>query len=313
MLLIITPNPALDRTLVIPGMQPGGVHRAERVLVAAGGKGLNVARAARTLGQPLRVCAPLGGLSGQMFAHLAHEEGFAGRWSWYAAGETRTCVLVVDPQADDATALNEPGVPLTADDWQAFVAVALAAADDAALVSISGSIPPGIAPTDYAALLHALAQAGKRAIVDTSGAVLHAALEARPYAVKVNGSELGAALGMPVASVDEAAAALVALRQRGITLPVVSLGAQGALAATAEGICHACPPTTQIVSSVGSGDSLLAGLATGLLRGEPLPEALRLGVACGTADALTVGGGLIVPAEVERIRAAVGVRWLTAH
>jgi fructose-1-phosphate kinase PfkB-like protein len=108
----------------------------------------------------------------------------------------------------------------------------------------------------------------------------------------------------------EAAAALETLRQQGIILPMVSLGAQGAMAASPEGICHVMPPALTIISTIGSGDSLLAGLAAGLLRGYPLAEALRLGVACGAADALTVGGGLIVPAEVEHIHAATTVRWL---
>jgi 1-phosphofructokinase family hexose kinase len=310
MLLILTPNPAIDRTLLIPGMQPGGVYRAERVLVAAGGKGLNVARAAHSLGQPLQVCAPLGGLAGQMLAQLAAEEGLAGRWSWHPDGETRTCVLVVDPQGSDATALNEPGMPLTPAAWQAFAAVALDAAAAAELVVSSGSMPPGVPPDALTNLLRALAASGRRVIVDTSGAALQTALEAAPYGIKVNGSELGAVLNRPVASLDDAATALADLRARGIALAMVSLGAAGALAATDEGTCHAQPPAIHAISTIGAGDSLLAGLATGLLRGEPLPEALRLGVACGAADALSIGGGLLEPTELARLHAATSVRWL---
>jgi 1-phosphofructokinase family hexose kinase len=310
MLLILTPNPAIDRTLLIPGMVPGGVYRAERVLVAAGGKGLNVARAAHSLGQPLRVCAPLGGLSGQMLAQLATEEGISGRWSWYEGGETRTCVLVVDPTGSDATALNDPGPPFASDAWQAFAATALDAATTADLVLSSGSLPPGVPPHALADLLRDLAAAGQRVLVDTSGAALRAALSAAPYGIKVNGSELGAVLNRPVTSIDQAAAALADLRARGIALAMVSLGAQGALAATDEGVCHAEPPAIQAVSTIGAGDSLLAGLATGLLRGEPLPEALRLGVACGAADALSIGGGLLLPGDLERLHAATHVRWL---
>ncbi len=307
MLLCITPNPALDRTLYIPGMRPGGVYRAERVLVAAGGKGLNVARAARTLDQPLQVCAPLGGFSGQAVARLAADEGFTGRWSWRKHGDTRTCVLVVDPQASDATALNEPGEDLTAADWQAFTDTVLEAACDAALVTLSGSLPPGVPPASLADLLHALAAAGQRVIVDTSGPALRAALDSLPYGIKVNSSELAAALDMPLDDLMQASLALSELRRRGIALPVVTLGAQGALAADASGICRARPPVLRLISSVGSGDSLLAGLATGLLRGDTLPDALRLGVACGAADALTIGGGLIDPLEVERVRAATSI------
>lgn len=312
MLLIITPNPALDRTMVVPNVRLGSVHRAERVLVVAGGKGLNVARAAHTLGQDLRVCAPLGGFTGGYVAHLAAEEGFEGRWSWIAAGETRTCVMVVDPHGSDATVLNEQGPELTAADWQDFVETAHVAALDAGLATISGSLPPGIPPAAIGDLIRTLAAAGCRVIVDTSGAPLQAALETSPYAVKVNRVELAAALGTPIENISQAAQALQELRSRGITLNIVSLGAQGALALGDAGLCLVRPPTVELASSVGSGDSLLAGLATGLLRGYAPGDALRLGVACGTADALTVGGGLIDLAAVEQIQAATSVQWITA-
>lgn len=308
MLLIITPNPALDRTMVFDGVRLGAVQRTDEVIVAAGGKGLNVARAARTLGQPAAVCAPLGGLTGEMVARLAAAEGIVGRWSRHGAGETRTCVLLVDRSGGDATACNEAGPALSNADWAGFHTTALAAAADARLCLVSGSLPRGVAPQLLGELLAGLAAAGRRVIVDTSGAPLGAALLARPYGVKVNGAELGAALGRgELYEVADAAAALAELRAHGVELVAVSLGARGALAADASGAWWACPPPIELVSSVGSGDSLLAGMSAGLLRGRPLPEALRLGVACGSADALTIGGGRIALAEVERLAAATRV------
>jgi 1-phosphofructokinase family hexose kinase len=300
----MTPNPALDRTMVFPSLRLGAVQRTDDVVVAAGGKGLNVARAAHTLGQAALVCAPLGGLSGEMVARLAAAEGLTGRWSRQSAGETRTCVLLVNLEGGDATALNESGPVFAAADWDSFAEAALDAATESRLCLVSGSLPRGVAPAALGNLLGRLGAAGRRVIVDTSGAPLTASLAARPYGVKVNGAELGAALGRgEVADVAGAAAALAELRAAGIALAVVSLGAQGAVAADATGTWWACPPLIDLVSSVGSGDSLLAGMATGLLRGMPLPEALRLGVACGSADALTVGGGRIDLPVVERLAA----------
>jgi 1-phosphofructokinase family hexose kinase len=311
MLLIVTPNPALDRTMVVPHLQPGHKHRAERVLVAAGGKGLNVARAANTLGQPLRVCAPLGGITGQYISHLVRdEEDFDARWSWHKSGETRTCVLLVDPHASDATPLNEHGPTLNEQDWLDFVGIVLTYAPAAALAAICGSLPPGVSPAELARLIHSLADADCYAIVDTSGESLLAALHARPYAIKVNREELGAVLSMPVETLEQAATALATVRDRGIALAVVSLGAQGALAASDEGMCHVALPPIEIISTVGSGDSLLAGLATGLLRGYTLEEAMRLGVACGTADALTIGSGLVEISDVTRLLRETIVTWL---
>jgi 1-phosphofructokinase family hexose kinase len=310
MLLTVTPNPALDRTMVVPNLRAGQVHRAERIIMATGGKGMNVARAAQTLGQPLRVCAPLGGLTGQLVAQLAAEEGFDGWWSWHHSGETRTCVLIVDPHGSDATVVNEHGVTLSSDDWRDFAQTLLEAAQEATYVTISGSLPPGVPPAALADLIPRLTERGCRVLVDTSGPALTAALDATPYAVKVNESELATALQQPVNDIAQAVSALAAVRARGVALAVVSLGADGALAAGDAGVCHVRPPACAIVSSVGAGDSLLAGLATGLLRGLPLNEALRLGVACGTADALTIGGGLIDCTEVERLTTAATVTWL---
>lgn len=307
MLLIVTPNPALDRTMTVRGLRLGAVHRTAELLLAAGGKGLNVARAAKTLGQPALVCAPIGGHTGELLAELAAAEGLAGRWFRHTAGETRTCVLVVDPDADDATVLNEVGPTLDAATWQAFAAEVRAAATTASLCLFAGSLPPGVAPETFGALVGELSVAGRRLIVDSSGAPLTACLAARPWGVKVNGAELGAALGRPVEDVAGAVQAVGGLVWDGLGLAAVSLGSQGCVAATPYGTWWARPPQLLTVSSVGSGDSLLAGLATGLLRGLPLPEALRLGVACGTADALTIGGGRIEAQIVAELQQQVEV------
>jgi 1-phosphofructokinase family hexose kinase len=309
LLLIITPNPALDRTMIVPGFAPGAVLRAERVIVAAGGKGLNVARAAKALATPTLICGPLGGFTGQMVAQHTAAEGLEGVWSWHQAGETRTCILVVDPQGGDATALNEQGPELSLNDWQSFAGMVLASSTACKLAAVSGSLPPGVRPTWLAALIDQLKEHDRQTIIDTSGEALAGAIEARPYGLKVNGHELGTLLGRSVATVGEAVEALAQVRALGIELACVTLGALGAVAANTAGCWWATPPAVEAVSSVGSGDSLLAGLASGLLGDLPLPEALALG-ACGTADALTVGGGLIDPAVVAELRAQVTIQAL---
>ncbi|MFV9503715.1 MAG: 1-phosphofructokinase family hexose kinase [Oscillochloridaceae bacterium umkhey_bin13] len=307
MLLIITPNPALDRTMVLPGLRLGEANRTGEVLVTAGGKGLNVARAARALGQQAMVCAPLGGHIGEYVSHLAASEGLLGRWTSHRGGETRTCVLLVDPQAEDATALNEQGPILSATDWQTFTAEVLTAAASADLSLLAGSLPLGVEAHQLADLVVDLNSRGQRVLVDTSGPALATALAARPYGVKVNAAELGWVFGHRIESISDAAEALERLRSRGISLAVVSLGARGCVAADVTGVWHARPPQVRVVSTIGSGDALHAGLATGLLRGLPLADALRFGVACGTANTLTIGAGQINAAEVDRLQAEVTV------
>lgn len=310
MLLIITPNPALDRTMVFRGLRLGAIHRTGQVLVAAGGKGLNVARAARALGQLAMVCGPLGGHTGEHVAHLAAEEGLLCRWTSHGAGETRTCVLLVDPEAGDATALNEVGPPLGPAYWRAFAADVLDASASADMGAVAGSLPPGVTADRLGDLVATLGARGRRIIADTSGPALAAALAARPWGLKVNAHEAGELLGSPVAGVAEARWAVGELLARGPRLAAVSLGALGCVAGDEGGRWWARPPAVQVQSTVGSGDSLLAGLLTGLLRGQPLPDALRLGVAAGAADALTPGPGQIDPAEVGRIAARTTVEAL---
>jgi 1-phosphofructokinase len=128
--------------------------------------------------------------------------------------------------------------------------------------------------------------------------------------VKVNGHELGEALGRAIETPADAAAAARATTARGPRSVVVTLGRQGAVAVDARGAWWASPPSIAPVSPVGSGDTLLAGLATALLRGEPLPDALRLGVACGTANALVLGAGVMRTDDITRVHADVVLRQL---
>lgn len=313
MFLILTPNPALDRTMVINNLCIGQRQRAEQVVVAPGGKGLNVARATKTLGHPFRVCSPLGGYTGRYIAYLAEQEGMEGAWSWMAEGETRTCILVVDSYTHEATPLDEHGPPLTPDDWERFVETATTAASDMTLATICGSIPPGVPPMGITALIRGLEMVGCRVIVDTSKQSLRTALNAVPYGIKVNNEELSDVLERPITTTEEAVAALYELRRQEIALGVVTMGADGALAIDDTGVWWASAPPQKVVSTIGCGDSLLAGLATMLLQGHSLEAALRFGVACGSADATTVGGGLITRDAVERIASETTVVRLSSN
>ena len=269
MILCITPNPAVDRTLVVPQIRVGAIARATRSIVAAGGKGLNVARVAHTLGGTVTCAGFLGGHSGRLLADLAEQAGLAGAWTWID-GETRTCVIVVEPNGHDATVFNENGPPVTPSDWRRLHAQASEAAQSADVICLSGSLPPGSDPRDYADLLAALRPIGRPIWADTSGAALAAALTVAGIGIKVNGEEAGAILG-----------------------------AAGAVLAGAGGSWHAQPPPVRIISTVGSGDAFLAGLAVGLTQAAPPAEALRRAVAAGSANALSIGGGTIDRAQYD--------------
>jgi 1-phosphofructokinase family hexose kinase len=309
MLLSLVPNVALDRTLVMPGFRKASVVRTADVRPAAGGKGVNVARAARSLGQPVRLCGLLAGDNGRTVAALAQQEGLDAAWCWMEAGETRICTLVVDPAGDDL-ALNEFGPAVSGATWGTFARMARAEAARAEAVACCGSLPPGVPPEAYMRLISWLLEDGRMVLLDTSRAALQLALDLPLAILKVNGEELGDALGRTISSPAEALEAAEEVRARGPKLVVVTLGPHGALATGAAGRFHAIPPAIPIISTVGSGDALLAGLVTGLLRGQPLADALRLGVACGTVNATHIGGGMLAPNEVAALVPQVQVEIL---
>lgn len=306
MILCITPNAALDRTILLSSLVLGDVHRAQKVMVAAGGKGLNVARAIRTLGGEPLCMGFAGGHSGRLLEDLAQKEGLHSSWTW-VDGETRTCTILIAPNSD-ATVINEPGLAVSDVDWkrlQQDVHQQLSSADFAC---ISGSLPPGSSSENLQGLLSILLDGGKQVWVDSSGMALSTALASPGICIKVNGSELGEALGLEIHDAASAQRVLSILSERGLTTSVITLGSAGALLATKDGRWYAQGPHVDVVSTVGSGDSFLGGLVSALDAGRDWPEALRDAVAAGTANTLSVGGGQFALKDFEEIRQQIQVQ-----
>ena len=302
MLLCFTPNPAIDRVLLAPGFRHAESVRVAEARESAGGKGLNVARVARALGLPAIVCGPLAGANGRRIAALAVAEGFDARWFWLADGESRICMLVIDQGAPDTLVINERGPTTSAADWDALARLVTTEAAQASAVAVSGSLPPGVAAGKLAALLRELS-GHSTVYLDTSGAALTDALDLPLALLKVNAEELGAALGTQIATPAQARAAAVHVQARGPAAVIVSLGQAGAVAVDTSGAWLARPPEIAAISAVGSGDAMLAGVAAALAEQSGLAEALRLGVACGAANTLTVGAGIVRTDDVTRLRA----------
>jgi len=285
--LIVASNPAIDRTLHVPILEPGRVHRTRQVHLGAGGKGLNVARAARVLGHPCRLTGCLAGHSGALVEDLAREEGLEATWHHLPRGETRNCLLL-NHDRGDATVVNEPGPVLEAGDWDGFTRKVEELARDVGGVVLAGSLPPSVDPEAYAGLCRSLARRVGRVWVDSPGPPLAALLrDPRGLSLKVNRAELSEALGHPLDDPGRLLAALRAVIGAGAALAGVTLGPQGALLATADGAWRVEAPATRLRSSVGSGDSFLAGLAVAWDRTWGVPDSLRLAAACGAANAET--------------------------
>ncbi|MBI5669224.1 MAG: 1-phosphofructokinase family hexose kinase [Chloroflexi bacterium] len=306
MILCVTANPALDRSLVIPGFTTGRIFRPDNLLVAAGGKGINVARALRGLGGEAVCAGFLAGYNGRLLAELAEREGLPGVWTWIE-GETRICTILADPDGD-VTVVNENGPVVTAADWERLADDVTRESARAEAVCFSGSLPPGSPPTAFAGLIQALCESGRAVWVDTSGKALTAALTVPGASIKVNGDEAGEVLGRTIVDASSAADAAGDLQARGQGMVTLTLGAAGAVLARNGQRWHAQPPPLKVVSPVGSGDSFLAGMALAFAQGHAPDEALRRAVAAGTANALTVGGGSFSRVDFERVLAGTTVR-----
>jgi 1-phosphofructokinase family hexose kinase len=277
----------------------GSVHRAEQIVVAAGGKGLNVARAIRTLGGESLCMGFAGGHAGRLLADLAQDVGLNFSWTW-TNSETRTCIILVS-QNGDATVINEAGIPVSQSDWKRLQRDVRKHISSVGLVCICGSLPPNSSADDLRGLLRMLVDPGRQVWVDTSGTALDAVLAYPGICIKVNVHEIGESLGFEVKDVASAKRALMMLSERGMTACVITLGAAGALLATNKGRWHAQAPRVRVVSMVGSGDSFLGGLLSALDGGKDWPDALHDAVAAGTANVSSAGGGQFSLQEFKEI------------
>ena len=271
-----------------------------------GGGGINVARVVRALGGGATALWTRGGTTGARLAALLDAIGLDHR-PLAIAGETREHLIVYERSSGRQFRFGMPG-PALDEAEQAACLDAIAALDPApAYLVLSGSLPDAVPDALYARFVRA-APSGCRVVLDTSGAALAAGVAAAPFLVKPNRNELAALTGGPVDDVAEVrAAAHRLIDAHGMGAVVVSLGAGGALACAANGDWRAVAPPVRVRSAVGAGDSMVAGMVVALQRGDSLAEALRWGVAAGTAAVLTEGTQLCRPEDVARLHAAVDV------
>ena len=288
-ILCVTPNVALDRTMVVPDFSIGHISRIDKAIAVPGGKGLNVLRAVEILGGNSLAMGLLGGHTGRMVAAMVAESGYEAEWTFYE-GETRTCTIIARPDGN-STVINESG-HIAPSDWTALAEdiCQVASRDKVSAVCLCGSLPLGAPEDAPVGLIGRLNDMRARVWVDSSKTTLENAIRAKPYAIKVNREEIAAAMGIHIESTNDVISEARRLIEYGIGVVVISLGADGAMLVTEGLIVKGRPPVIQPVDPVASGDCLHAGIVTALARGDDLTEALRCGVAAGTVNALYAGG-----------------------
>jgi 1-phosphofructokinase len=315
MIVTLTANPSLDRTATLERpLTRGDVHRVTSVTVEPGGKGINVARVAHYAGHPVRAVLPAG--TGDPILRGLDDLRVPYR-SVPLLDAVRTNLTLTEPDGT-TTKINEPGPSLDEEITERLAHLLVLESERADWVVLSGSLPPGVPAGWYADLVRALRPWGCRIAVDTSDAPLLALAaefpDAAPDLLKPNAEELAqltgadpqllesaAAAGDPSACVDAARALL----QRGVSAVMATLGGAGAVLVTPEGAWHATPPPITLRSTVGAGDSSVAGYVLAETRGLSAPDRLRLAVAYGSAAASLAGTALPHPEQLNTVSVVI--------
>ena len=325
MILTVTLNAALDRTVAVPSFRLGHRHRAVESTTFAGGKGVNVARALKLLGKPVIATGLVGGATGNRILELLSSESILNDFT-RIEGESRTNLAVIDPTSGEQTEINERGPEIAERESEAFIEKLLYLAQGATLCVIAGSVPPGLDPAIYGRLIDGLRERGVISVLDTDGEPMKGGLKAGPAVVAPNVLEAEGAVGHEFEAPADFSAGLEGLIEMGAGEAIITRdnGCVAIVGEEAEGSPlgrrageppHGTRYEAEIeplepVSTVGSGDAFLAGYVSARYDGASPRECLAFGVACGAESTQHFGAGVLDRREAERLLPRVALREL---
>jgi 1-phosphofructokinase/tagatose 6-phosphate kinase len=308
-IVTVTLNAAIDRTLTVPNFQRGQRHRASAGVALAGGKGINVARTLKALGVPVVATGLAGGITGTRIVEELTRESILNDFV-RIEGESRTSTAVVDPTGETYTEINEWGPAVGEEELAVLTEKLRYLTQGAELVVFAGSLPRDVADDFYAEAVRELAKRHISVVLDCDGEPLRLGVEAEPFLVSPNQAEAESLVGQEFHDDEDFRLALES---------ICDLGARNVLITTDNGCVASlrdereprrfkvAAPKVDPVSTVGSGDVLLAGYIAARHSGRPLEEALRAAVAAGAASTLEVGAGRFDPRQAGRLQAGVEV------
>jgi 6-phosphofructokinase 2 len=299
----LTINPALDVSTSTELVRAEHKMRCGPSRLEPGGGGINVSRVIRRLGGQSTAIYALGGPTGQAYRQLLEAEGIIGRVI-PIGGSTRENVTVDETSTGEQFRFVLQGPEIEEREWQAVLGATEDAARLGGYIVMSGSLAPGVPDDFYARATRAGHRHGARAIVDASGESLEAALDEGVFLIKPSGRELGELVGSALTTIEERIAAAEELVKAGrVETVALTVGAEGAVLVNRDGTTRLRPPPITVSSTVGAGDSFLAGLVLRLAEGRDLQAAFRAGIAAGAAASITEGTELCHRADVERLEA----------
>ncbi len=302
MIITVTLNPALDKTLEVPNFTPGRRHRTVDQVTMPGGKGVNVARAIKRLGQPVIATGLAGGATGTRIVEALNDEAILNSFVRIRE-ESRTNTAVLDPTTGLQTEINERGPAVSPQELDLFREKLLYLAKGASMCVFAGSLPRGVDPDLYATLIREVKKLGVTTVLDTEGEPLRFGIRADPDLVSPNELEAEELVGQEFNDVEDRAQAVIEMTR---------LGAREAIMTVADG-CYAnvlddghavfrmSVEEQEARSRIGSGDAFLAGYVAARYGGRAPVECLRYGVACGAESIQHFGAGVIDPHKVDRL------------
>ena len=302
-ILTIALNPALDLTVRVDTLIPGEVNKAQSGTLHAAGKGLNVARVLRDLDHEVQVSGFIGEDNQGPFIETCHRDGVDNRFL-VLPGATRINVKVSE-LSQRVTDINLPGLHVPAQQFEALLTLVRHAAETCSAVVLAGSLPPGLDENAYGQLINAVRQTGCPVLLDTSGDAFAQAVRCGPTLVKPNREELEEWLGTSIQSEADLAAAAEQLFALGVEQVVISDGANGCYWFQPNSVLKATPPRVEVISTVGAGDSLVAGLAHALVTKSDPIDGLKLACAISAHAVEQVGVGIQNPDRLNELQQAV--------
>jgi 1-phosphofructokinase family hexose kinase len=311
MIITVTLNAAIDKTLAVPNFRLGRRHRAVEQTAMAGGKGVNVARTLRALGQPVIATGVAGGPTGTRLVENLTEEGILNDFV-RIRDESRTSTAVVDPTNGEQTEINEHGPHVSEGELELFVDKLLYLAKGAAVCVLAGSLPRGVDASLYGRIIEEMKRLGVTTVLDSEGEPLRAATRRGPDVVSPNELEAEGLVGYEFGDEEDRRSAVREMVELGARESIMTLS-DGCLALLGDGdrrVYRATLEPLEPVSAVGSGDAFLAGFVAARYGGRGHEDALRFAVACGAESTQHFGAGRVEQREVERLVPEVRVEEL---
>lgn len=306
MIYTITLNPALDHFLDVKDLKVDDANRVKSECLYAGGKGIDVSRAIRHLGGESMALGFIGGHNGRVMVDMLKGEGVMTYFTPIAQ-ETRRDVIVTTRAQGTQTMLNARGPMVTHEEWQAFLTHLHLLDLRDGYVMLGGSLPRGVPKDAYRHIIDLVQRQGAKAILDADGPCLKSGLKAKPFAIKPNVNELRRLTGLPLRSEREILDVAQELNRGGVEIVFVSRGSRGTLLVSGRARYRAVPPAVKVRSTVGAGDSTVAGFVFMHAGGKDVEECVRFATAAGTAATLAPGNRLCRLRDVQRLLPRVQV------